>query len=534
MDKANVNANGSGNKRTVKTVLRCAIYTRKSTDENLDSDFNSLDAQREAAELYIQSQASEGWAALPEHYDDGAYSGATMERPALKRLIADIEGDRIDILMVYKLDRLSRSLVDFAKMIEFLEERKVTLVSVTQSINTKDSSGRLLLNILLSYAQFEREVIAERIRDKVGAAKRRGKWMGGTPPLGYDIDRPNKRIVTNSDELPLVRHIFRRFLQLGSPIALIKELNAKGLTTKAWTTVKGEKRNGVPWNKSHIYRLLKNPVYVGRVRHKDKTYDGEHEAIIEKSLWDEVQKKLAENALAKGNRGRRKTEALLSGLLRCGHCQTAMGITFTKKRGRTYRYYLCMKANKSGYDTCPVRSVAAGEMENAVLGQLREVFRSPEIVARTHRCIEKSENENREKLAEEKERLGNELVVIKTDAAKLLPNDTSFAREELERLEEQREELEARLETVSIEFAYFTEHPASLDDVSGELSMLDNIWEHLFPAERERLVKLLIERVTVFEDRIEMELQPEGLLGIVDELKLKDGSEGEHGAQITH
>ncbi len=526
--------NGCNGKNNRETILRCAIYTRKSTDENLDSDFNSLDAQREAAELYIKSQAHEGWIVLEERYDDGAYSGATMERPALQRLIEDIERDRIDILIVYKLDRLSRSLVDFAKMIEFLEERNVTLVSVTQSINTKDSSGRLLLNILLSYAQFEREVSAERIRDKVAGAKRRGKWMGGPPPLGYDVDRPNKRLVINKSELPLVRHIFRRFLQLGSPMALIQELNTKGLTTKTWTTVKGKKRNGVPWNRSHIYYLLKNPIYIGRVRHKGQTYEGEHEAIIEKSLWDEVQRKLAESSQARGSASRRKTEALLSGLLRCGHCGSSMGITFTKKKNRTYRYYLCMKANKSGYGTCPVKSVAAGEMENAVLQQLRGIFRSPEIVAQTHRSIERMDKEHRKNLEEEKEQFEKELNVIRADAFKLLQNETSFARDELERLEVQRDELEIRIQSVTKKLDYFREHSVTLKEVSRELSTLDNIWKHLFPSERERIVKLLIEDITVFENRIELALRTEGLHSMIDELKIKDETEGDYGSILSH
>ena len=233
-----------------RPAVRCAVYTRKSTDENLDSDFNSLDAQRESAENYIRAQQHEGWVALLDRYDDGACSGATVERPALQRLMNDVRAGRIDTIVVYKIDRFSRSLMDFARLVEELEQHDVSLVAVTQQFNTTTSMGRLTLNILLSFAQFEREVIAERIRDKIAAEKRRGKYLGGMPPLGYDVDRDRKLLLVNSEEASLVRQIFRRYLQIGSVVALIKELNAAGHKTKSWTTKKGIHRPGVPWAKN--------------------------------------------------------------------------------------------------------------------------------------------------------------------------------------------------------------------------------------------------------------------------------------------
>ena len=248
--------------------VRCAIYTRKSTEEGLDQEFNSLDAQREAAEAFITSQRHEGWCVLPNKYDDGGFSGGTLERPALERLLHDVEDGKVDCIVVYKIDRLSRSLLDFTRLVDLFDRHGVTFVSVTQQFNTTTSMGRLTLNILLSFAQFEREIIGERIRDKVAAAKRKGMYMGGTPPLGYNVDHATHRLTVNKKEADLVRQIFRRFIEAQSPINLAKELNEQGHTTKSWTTVKGRNRRGIPWNKSHIYRLLANRTYLGEVCHK--------------------------------------------------------------------------------------------------------------------------------------------------------------------------------------------------------------------------------------------------------------------------
>ena len=407
--------------------VRCAIYTRKSTDENLDSGFNSLDAQREAAENYIRSQQHEGWVALPERYDDGAYSGATMERPALQQLMKDVRCGRIDTLVVYKIDRLSRSLMDFTRLVEQLEEHNVSLVSVTQQFNTTTSMGRLTMNILLSFAQFEREVITERIRDKIAAEKRRGRWVGGAPPLGYDVDRVHRRLVVNTDEAGLVRYIFRRFVQLRSALNLARELNTKGYKTKQRTTLKGKVVGGLAWDKGNLYRLLDNPAYVGLIRHKEKTYPGEHEAIIDKSLWDEVKSALAEAPSTRGNGTRSKTHALLRGLLRCGHCGTALGITYSKKAGKSYRYYLCVRAGKSGYDVCPVKTVPAGDVEQAVLIQLRRVFQAPEVLTEAFRVIRRREEEDRTRLGVERKAVEDEIATVRANASLLIHSNLGQA-----------------------------------------------------------------------------------------------------------
>ena len=264
--------------------LRCAVYTRVSTDDGLDQEYNSIDAQRDAGHAYIASQRAEGWIPVADDYDDPAYSGGNMDRPGLKRLLVDIEAGRIDIVVVYKIDRLTRSLTDFSKMIELFERHGVSFVSVTQQFNTTNSMGRLMLNILLSFAQFEREVTGERIRDKIAASKKKGLWMGGIPPLGYDVK--DRRLVINEREAKTVRHIFRGFVQLGSATLLVKALRLDGVISKSWVTQSGRRRAGKPIDKSLIYKLLNNRVYLGEIKHKAQWYKGAHAPIINQPLWD--------------------------------------------------------------------------------------------------------------------------------------------------------------------------------------------------------------------------------------------------------
>jgi site-specific DNA recombinase len=274
--------------------LRCAIYTRKSTEEGLAQEFNTLEAQRESAEAYVQSQVHAGWTTLAERYDDGGYTGANLERPALRKLLADIEAGRIDCVLVYKIDRLSRSLLDFARLMEIFERRKVSLVSVTQPLNTTGSLGRLTLNILLSFAEFERQMIADRTRDKMGAARRKGKWVGGSPLLGYDIAATGGKLVVNPEEADRVKSIFALYLQHQSVAGTLAEMQARQWTTKRWRTRDGKEHLGRPFTKVILRRLLKNVLYVGKVSHQDVIYTGEQAPIIEDSVWKRVNEKLAQ------------------------------------------------------------------------------------------------------------------------------------------------------------------------------------------------------------------------------------------------
>ncbi|HYF08839.1 MAG TPA: recombinase family protein, partial [Acetobacteraceae bacterium] len=353
--------------------LRCAVYTRKSSEEGLEQEFNSLDAQREACEAYIASQRAEGWVLVRERYDDGGVSGGTLERPALQRLLADIRAGLVDVVVVYKIDRLSRSLMDFARLVDLFEAHDVTFVSVTQAFNTTSSMGRLTLNVLLSFAQFEREVIGERIRDKVAASRARGLWMGGWAPLGYDVR--DRRLVVNEAEAALVRQIVGRFVRLGSATKLVGELRASGAVNK----------RGKPFDKGQIYKLLHNRVYVGEAVHKGTSYPGEHEAIMARELWDRAQAILAESPRTRAGTSRAQTPALLKGLI-FGPGGHAMSPTHTRRRGRLYRYYVSQAVLKGIRDACPVGRVPAGEVEAAVVAQVRALLQTPEIVARTWRA----------------------------------------------------------------------------------------------------------------------------------------------------
>ena len=317
--------------------LRCAIYTRKSSDEGLEQEFNSLHAQREACEAFIASQRHEGWHVLSAHYDDGGFSGGTMDRPALQRLLGDIGAGKVDVVVVYKIDRLTRSLFDFAKIVEAFDAKGVSFVSVTQQFNTTTSMGRLTLNVLLSFAQFEREVTSERIRDKIAASKQKGMWMGGAVPLGYDA--VNRKLRINAEEAKTVRLLFELYLKLGSVRQLQEECQRRGLRTKLRTMLDGRQSGGTAFSRGHLYRILSNPIYIGRIPHSGRSYEGEHEAIIDAETWDKVQAQLATNAGRKRGRASSKHPSLLAGLL-----FTAEGVPFTPSHavnhGRRYRYYV--------------------------------------------------------------------------------------------------------------------------------------------------------------------------------------------------
>ncbi len=321
--------------------LRCAVYTRKSTDEGLDQAYNSLHAQRDACEAYIQSQAGEGWGVLPQLYDDGGFSGGNMERPGLKRLLADIEAGRLDVVVVYKVDRLTRSLGDFARIVEAFDNGGVSFVSVTQSFNTTTSMGRLTLNVLLSFAQFEREVTGERIQDKIAASKARGMWMGGKPPLGYSPSPdPNERtLVVQDQEAEQVRRLFTRYLELGSVHALQRELEASGVRSKVHVTATGKTLGGAVINRGALFHLLRNRIYLGEIVHRDAVHAGLHPGIIDRELFDAVQRMLATHTRGSVARPTHASQALLKGRL-FNADGAPMSPTFSRtKSGRLYRYY---------------------------------------------------------------------------------------------------------------------------------------------------------------------------------------------------
>ena len=352
----------------IKT-LRCAIYCRKSVEKGLDMEFNSLDAQREAAEAYIASQKSKGWICLPEHYDDGGFSGGNMNRPALKQLLTDCEAGKVDVIVVYKIDRLSRSLCDFADLSRSFEKWNVAFVSVTQEINTHTSAGRMMLNILMTFAQFEREMIATRVKDKMAATRKKGKWVGGTVPLGYHL--VNKKLIVDETTAPVIQRIFRRYLEIQSPKQIARELNAKGIPTLS----------AKKWDSGYINRILHNYTYVGKVQYDGEVYNGEHEGIIDEKTWNLVQKFIKANDPGWDRSKRRASDAALHGIIRCGHCNCAMTPIQSKRWGKVYRYYRCAKDANRDVPICPVKEVSAGDIEKLVCEQIDPILKSPEVVA---------------------------------------------------------------------------------------------------------------------------------------------------------
>lgn len=305
-------------------TVRCAIYTRKSTEEGLEQEFNSLDAQREAGEAFIKSQLHEGWTCLSTLYDDGGLTGGNMDRPGLRRLFADIEAGKIDCVVVYKVDRLSRSLLDFARMMQVFDQHRVSFVSVTQQFNTATSMGRLILNVLLSFAQFEREIISERTRDKIAATRRKGKWTGGHPLLGYDVELLGQKLTVNEGEAVRVLAIFTLYLEHESLLPVVQELERRGWVGKRWLTRKGNERGGQPFTRMSLYRLLTNVVYLGKVRYKTEVHNGEHPGIVDPAMFQRVQALLRQNGGSAGAGVRNQFGALLKGLLHCTPCGCAM------------------------------------------------------------------------------------------------------------------------------------------------------------------------------------------------------------------
>lgn len=353
-------------------IYRCAVYTRKSTNDGLEQDFNSLDAQREACEAFVVSQRSQGWKLLPQLYDDGGISGGHMERAGLQHLLADIRSKRIDVVVVYKVDRLTRSLADFARLVDLFDEHDVSFVSVTQQFNTTSSMGRLTLNVLLSFAQFEREVTAERIRDKIAASKKRGKWMGGLPPLGYD--NINKKLVVNETEAAKVRQLFDLYLELGNVDDLKVRADQLGLRTKQRIACDNHMRGGLPMSRGYLYQLLSNPVYTGRVKHHDKTYEGEHSAIIGDDIWSKVQGRLGQNAPQRRNARNRTSSHLLKGLV-FDETGDRLSPVHTSKKGQMYRYYVSSRLVHNKVKDEDAWRLAADAFEHVVKDALSALFK---------------------------------------------------------------------------------------------------------------------------------------------------------------
>jgi len=489
--------NGSSSAVVVRPAVRCAVYTRKSTDEGLDREFNTLQAQRAAAESYIASQRDEGWVAIPDSYDDGGFSGANTQRPALQRLLVDIEAGRVDCVVVYKYDRLSRSMLDFLQMLDLFKKRGVSFVSVSQRFDTSTPMGEVTLNILLTFAQFERQMTAERTRDKMHAARRRGRWTGGMPPLGYDVAPEGGRLVVNKDEAATVESIFQLYLEKESLVAVVQELRRRGDRRKTWTTRDGRVREGREWNVADLQRLLRDPICIGRQKLGGETFKGEHPAIIPKATFDRVQRILDGNRRTSGASHRNRHGALLRGTLRCAACDAAMSHCYTTRRGRSYRYYRCVNAMKGG--TCPTGSVPAVKIETLVVDQIRRIGTDSVLREETFRQVQaqvaaeargwraESKRIERELAAARAEIDGLTIAITRADgaAADALMAKLAESQERLVTLERRQRELADQPER----------QPIDVDAVGRALAQFTELWDVLLAPERERVVRLLIERL---------------------------------------
>ena len=367
-------------------IIRCAVYTRKSCEDGLEQEFNSLDAQRLAGENYIASQIYENWRLISKHYDDGGYSGGNLNRPALKELFTDIEAGLVDMVVVYKIDRLSRSLFDFSKIVELFERHNVSFVSVTQSFNTSTSSGKLMLNILLSFAQFEREMTGERIRDKFASSLKKGLWMGGNPPMGYVVK--DRKLVINEENAKLIKLIFEKFIKTESYFEIAHALNDAGYRTKERKDKNGTVIGGRLFSPQSVMRILKNPYYKGCVTHRGNVYPGEHKAIIEEKTWDKAQEIFKSKSIPGRRQKRSKSPSFLSGLIKCCDCGCSMKQTYTYKKNLRYRYYTCYNHLKFKSCSAPRSSFPAEPIEQQVISEIVRILKSPEVVMHLNRLAE--------------------------------------------------------------------------------------------------------------------------------------------------
>jgi site-specific DNA recombinase len=496
---------------TSPTIQRCAIYTRKSTEEGLKGpekqEFNTLDAQREAGEAYVQSQRREGWEASPVRYDDGGFSGANIERPALQRLLKDIESGQIDVVVVYKIDRLSRSLMDFAKLMELFERHHVSLVSVTQQLNTSTSLGRLVLNILFSFAQFEREMISERTQDKMRAARRKGRWIGGTVPFGYDA--VDKKLVVNEAEAQQVKALFEMYLEEHSTMKVLEQANAMGWRTKSWVTKQGKVHRGGRWTKSILGRLLNNPVYAGKVEVEGATYPALHAPLIDEVTFSRVEKQLAAGRSGRDPVARNLHGFLLRGLVRCVACESTMITATGQSRGKDYRYYTCLAVKQRGTTACPVRNVSAEALEDFVIDRIREVAKSPALVADTVTAVAAEQASRAPALETERRHLEQELARSRAETRTLIERladssgDSSNAiTARLGELEIHVAELDARLDNLGRSLATMRTPRVTAKEIADALVGFDEIWDGLTVNERIRVVALVIEGIA-FDGRAE-------------------------------
>ena len=503
----------------------CAVYTRKSTDENLGGDFTSLDSQREYCEAFIKSREGEGWRVFPVEYNDPGYSGGNMDRPGLKRLLADARQGRFQAVVTYKYDRLSRNTKDFLHVLDIFDRHGITYVSVTQPIDTGSSVGRLMRSILMDFAQFERELIGERTRDKRAAMAKKGKWPGGHPVLGFDFERESKKLMTNPEEAKQARFLFETYLSTKSLSQTARVANKQGVRMKVWTSLEGQRKGGRRFNKANLDYLLRNPVYVGKIRHYDNEYDGQHEGIIPEELFRRVQRQLSANGEKNKSPNQDKHNFLLRGLTRCAGCGQAMSPNFAYSKGRKYFYYKCMSVTKLDKSACPTKSVPAREMEKIVLDRLGFLGKSRELMDRiVARATEQTsaelpaKNQEKVRLVAEIGRLEAEvgnIASILAEQGKESPQYRVLV-EKLGQVQTRREQLEAQVQAVDRDIAELESRRIDAEVICRNLANFSRVFSKLAPERQRELTALLVQEVVYApgESKIKLTLRPLPDLGI--------------------
>jgi len=481
------------------TPVRCAIYTRVSTVDQAQGDFTSIDNQREMAEAYIKSQAGKNWICIDEHFDDPGFSAATIERPGLRSLMGRIEVGGVDVVVAYRLDRLSRSLSDFMKLMDRFKAAGVAFVSVTESFSTDNAVGRLTMGLLATFAEFERATISQRTADKMGAARKRGKWIGGHPPLGYRIHEDGGRLVVDTEEAEMLREVFALYLDRRSLISVAEELNRRGWTTKRVGTLGGK-----PWTKTRVHQVLTNMTCTGRVEHRGQIYPGEHDAILDEATFDRVQALLVGNGTKGGARARNRYGHLLRGLLHCKACGCAMSPSVTRRKGRVFRYYVCTRATKNGWKTCPHPSLNARQIEAAVVERIKVIGKDPSLVAETLAQVRHLQKTRTPALVAERRRLEREL-------ARLRDRDGDA---------DHIGKIESRLAEIAEELSVLQTAAVDRRDLARALEMFDEVWACLFPREQERVIQLLVERMEfdAARETVAITFRPTGIRALAEEI----------------
>jgi site-specific DNA recombinase len=473
--------------------LRCAIYTRKSTEDGLEQEYNTLHAQRDSCEAYINSQKSRGWEIIPTEYDDGGFTGANTKRPAYNRLVADIKANLVDMVVVYKVDRLSRSLADFANIMTMLDNNKAGFVSVTQYFDTSSSIGRMTLNILITFAQFEREMISERIRDKIARSRQKGKYMGGQPVLGYDV--VNKKLIINEEEQYQIVKIYEFYSNGKSINEVVDMVNDYGWTTKQWTTQKGKLYGGKKFNKQLLYKILKNPLYIGKVCHYEKIYHGEHEAILPDILFEKVQSLLEKNRATNKTKDQTRTPSMLRGILHCSSCGSKMIVSYTKKKNKKYMYYSCLNMVKNGRSKCKNKSVPTHKMDEFVVKHISNISNDPRFLQQFIEVYSKQRVTEIENITLEQKGLTYKLASFQVERDKLQQENNYLHVDTIISIQNQISTVTNRLEYLNSKKTVLESSDLNAGDITVILNKFFPIWNKLTTDEQNKILDKLFEQI---------------------------------------